>query len=144
MAYASIPDLYLQGFREEARGDLTDAHLAAALDAASTTIDGFLGQRYGQPLATWTPEITRWTVVLAVFELMTGPRGVSDDTPDYQALLDRRTSVLDFLKRAQRQDYHPVGLTPVTAPAGTSAQQPLVISFSVIDATGRTGTNRGW
>jgi hypothetical protein len=54
--------------------------------------------------STKAPEITRWTVVLAVFELMTGPRGLSSDTPDYQALLDRRTSVLDFLKRAQRVD----------------------------------------
>lgn len=144
MAYASISDLYLFGFREEARGDLTDAHLLAALDRASRVIDGHLGQRYGQPLATWTAEVTGWVATLAVYELMTGPRGLSSDSPDYQVLLDRRNGVIDFLRRAQRQDYHPVGLTPITAPSGTSAQQPLVISFSVIDASGRTGTNRGW
>lgn len=142
--YAAISDLYLYGFREEARGDLSDAVLNAALVSASTTIDGFLGQRFGYPLSTWTTEITRWTAVLATFELMTGPRGLSSDSPDYQVLQDRKNEVLDFLKRAQRQDYHPVGLVPVTAPPGTSGTQPLVISFSVIDANGRTGATRGW
>ena len=144
MAYATIPDLYLYGFREDARGDLTDAVLIAALDAASVMIDGFLGQRYGQPLATYTSEITRWTVVLATFELMTGVRGLSSDSPDYAVLLDRRDSVLDLLRRAQRQDYHPVGLVPVTAPPGITGTQPYVFSSSVIDASGRTGRNRGW
>lgn len=142
--YATIADLYLQGFREEARGDLTDAVLNTALASASTTIDGFLGQRYGYPLSTWTDEIRRWCVVLATFELMIGPRGLSSDSPDYDVLRNRADAVIDLLKRAQRQDYHPVGLVPVTAPPGTSGTQPLVISFSAIDGNGTVGARRGW
>lgn len=144
MPYASIPDLYLYGFREEARGDLTDAHLLAAIDKASTIVDGHLGQRFGQPLAAWTSEVTGWVAAIAVYDLMTGARGLSSDSPDYQVLLDRRTDALEFLRRAQRQDYTPVGLLPVTGPVGDTGIQPLVISFSVIDASGRTGSNRGW
>lgn len=142
--YAAIPDLYLYGFREEARGDLTDAVLNAALASASTTIDGFLGQRFGYPLTTWTDEIRRWCVWLAAFDLMTGPRGLSSDSPDYDVLKNRADAAIDMLRRAQRQDYHPTGLVPATPPPGTSGTQPLVISFSVIDGNGRTGSTRGW
>lgn len=143
MAYATISDLYLYGFREEARGDLADAHLLAALNDASSVIDGFLGQRFGKPLASWTPEITRWTVVLATFEIMRGPRGLSSESVDYQVLKDRADEVKDFLRRTQRQDYTPDGLVPVTGPSGTTGVQPLVISFSV-DMAGCQVTRRGW
>lgn len=142
--YAAITDLFLYGFREEARGDLTDAVLNAALAARSTTIDGFLGQRFGFPLSTWSTEITQWCCWLAAFDLMTGPRGLSSDSPDYQVLKDRHDAAIDMLRRSQRQDYHPTGLIPLTAPPGTSGTQPLVISFSVIDASGRCGDRRGW
>lgn len=141
--YASISDLYLQGFREEARGDLADSVLDAALSAASTLVDGHLGQRFGAPLTSWTPEIVQWVCAVATFQIMTGPRGLSSETPDYTVLRDRYEDAIKMLSRVQRQDYTPVGLVAV-APPGTSTLQPFVISSSVIDANGRRASSRGW
>lgn len=142
--YASISDLYLYGFREEARGDLADAVLNAHLAAASTKVDGFLGQRFGRPLATWTDEVTMWVCSIALYTIMTGPRGIGAESPDYTTLKDRHDDAIRMLGKAQRQDYHPVGLVPVTAPPGTSATQPLVIKRVTVDTMGGTGTSRGW
>lgn len=143
--YAAIADLYLYGFREEARGDLANAVLNAHLSAASTgPIDGHLGQRYGQPLASWTTEVTQWTAQIAAFT--TAPvRGIAVDTPDYQVLKGVFDNVMRTLGRVQRGDYSPVGLVPVTAPPGTQAYEPNVQSFSIVNlATGERGCNRGW
>ena len=126
--YASIADLYRYGFREEARGDLVDEVLTAHLVSASTVVDGHLGQRYGQPLSIWTNEVTHWVCQIATFTIMTGPRGVSEESPDIMSLKVSYDSAMQFLRRTQRQDYTPVGLTPLAAPSGTMAHQPLVLS----------------
>lgn len=141
--YATIPDLYVYGFREEARGEISDPVLNAHLAAASTKIDGYIGQRFGQPLATWTAEVVQWTCELAAFT-SAKVRGIGAESPDYQVLKDSHDAVERLLSRTQRQDYTPVGLVPVTPP-GPAGIQPSISSYSLVNiATGQRGPNRGW
>jgi hypothetical protein len=146
MAYATIPDLFAYGIREEARGTISDVVLSSSLQAASEMIDGYLVGRYGvgsMPLVSWGTEITTWCCWIASYILMSGPRGYSSESGIDPIIESRFQTARDMLARTQRQDYHPI-CTPRSA-QGTTATQPLVQSWSVINlATGGTGPRRGW
>jgi phage gp36-like protein len=143
--YAQISDLFLYGLREEARADIPDAVLTANLVSASAMVDGYLVGRYGvgsMPLVSWDTEITMWTAWIAVYLILSGPRGYAPNGAD-DNIRQRYDDAKAMLARTQRQDYHPI-LVPRTA-QGSTAIQPLVISYSVVNlATGATGANRGW
>lgn len=144
--YATIPDLFLYGLREEARADIPDAVLTASLVSASETADAYFRGRYGVgsvPLVSWSSEITRWVAWIAVYEIMSGPRGYSSEAGADSNIRLRWEDAHGFLGRTQRQDYHPT-LVPRNA-QGATAIQPLVLSSSVVNlATGCRGLNRGW
>jgi phage gp36-like protein len=146
MAYAEIADLFVYGLREEARADIPDATLTANLGAASDMVDGYLVGRYGpgsMPLLAWGTEITMWTAWIAVYLLMSGPRGYSSESGIDPIIETRYRDAKEMLARTQRQDYHPI-ITPRSA-QGTTATQPYVQSWSVINlATGGIGATRGW
>lgn len=134
--YATIADLYRYGFREEARGDLVDEVLTAQLVSASGEVDGYFEGRYGTgstPLLAWGEQVTEWTVRIAVYKIMTGPRGMSSDATDYASLRAGYDDAHGMLRRVQRQDYTPIGVTTRTA-QGSTGIQPLVLS----------NTPRGW
>lgn len=143
--YAQIADLFSYGLREEARADIPDSVLSANLIAASATVDGYLRGRYGEgsmPLLAWDTEITMWTAWIAVYLIMSGPRGYAANGVD-DNIRARFDDAHRMLARTQRQDYHPI-CTPRTA-QGSTAIQPLVQSWSVVNlATGATGASRGW
>ena len=146
MAYATIADLFVYGLREEARATIPDATLSANLAAASEMVDGYLVGRYGpgsMPLLQWSTEITMWTSWIAVYLLMSGPRGYSSESGIDPIIEGRYRDAKEMLARTQRQDYHPI-VTPRSA-QGTTATQPLVQSWSVVNlATGCIGPRRGW
>lgn len=146
MAYATIPDLYTYGIREEARATVPDAVLTSNLQAASEMIDGYLVGRFGPgsvPLASWGSEITTWTCWIAAYLVMSGPRGYSSESGIDPVIESRYQTARDMLARTQRQDYHPI-CTPQPA-RGNTATQPLVQSWSVVNlATGGIGPRRGW
>jgi phage gp36-like protein len=125
--YASITDLYRYGLNEQARGDLPDSVLTTALVTASANVDGHIGERFGAPLAQWTEEVTEWVCSIAMFKLMTGPRGMSSESGDYVVLKDRHDGAMSTLRRVQAQDYTPQGLVPQTS-SGIIGIQPLVLS----------------
>lgn len=144
--YASITDLMLYGFREEARVDIPDSTLNANLVAASNMVDGYLVGRFGpgsMPLTAWGTEITMWTAWIAAYLVMSGPRGYAPDGGPDELVIRRYEDAKAMLARTQRQDYHPE-CTPQQS-QGSTAIQPLVISFSVTNlATGARGLRRGW
>lgn len=134
--YATIADLYRYGFREEARGDLVDEVLTAQLISASGDVDGYMEGRYGTgstPLLSWGEQVTEWVVRIAVYKIMVGPRGIGSESPDYVSLRAGYDDAHALLRRVQRQEYTPIGLT-VRSAQGASGIQPLVLS----------NTPRGW
>lgn len=146
MAYADIADLFVYGLREEARATIPDATLASNLEAASSIVDGYLVGRGGPgsvPLLSWGDEVRMWTCWIATYLLMTGARGYSSESGIDPLILTRYEDAKGMLARTQRQDYHPI-LTFRSA-QGTTATQPLVMSWSVVNlATGCIGPRRGW
>jgi phage gp36-like protein len=144
--YATLQDLFTYGLRQEARADIPNAVLTAALTAASSVVDGYLVGRYGvgsMPLTAWSVEVTQWVCWIAAYQIMSGPRGFSSEGEDTN-LRERHDDAHRMLGRVQRQDYTPVGLTPQNA-QGSTGIQPLVISSSVVNlATGCRAGSRGW
>lgn len=124
--YSTLPQLFIFGFREDARGDASDEVLLAHLVAASGVVDGHLWQRYGTPFSSWTEEVTRWVCAIAALTTAT-VRGIGAETPDYLMLKDAHDRALSFLRRTQQQDYHPLGLVVAAGP-GAKGVQPLVLS----------------
>lgn len=134
--YASLDDLYLYGFPEEARGAITDDVLTAGLVSASADVDGYLEGRFGAgstPLVQWNEQITKWVCWIAACEILTGPRGMGASAPDYQVLRDRHQDAHRLLGRAQRQDYPLPGVAARGA-VGQTGLRPVVLS----------STSRGW
>lgn len=143
--YAEITDLYLYGLPEEARGNIANSVLTANLQAASSTVDGYLVGRYGvgsMPLVSWSVEVTQWACWIAVYEIMSGPRGFSSEAGADSNIRLRWEDAHRMLSRVQRQDYTPVGLVPQGA-QGSTAIQPLVLSWSA-GLDGCQVPRRGW
>lgn len=141
MTYASSTDLTTYGLPATALGTLSVATIGAALDAASKTVDSYLRGRYALPLVAWGTEITEATAIIAAYSLM-NVRGYNPASAADANLFDRYNSKILWLRDVQRQAAHP-DVTPA-ASQSPSHDQPYVISSSVIDAAGRTATNRGW
>ena len=140
--YAQVADLFRHGFPATARGRLTDAELEAAIESASGTADSYLRGRYSLPLLAWGDELTKFVCWIATFELMSGPRGFAAGSGGDSNIESRNEQATTWLRGVQAKNTHP----EVTPSGGQSPSydQPKVLSRSVISASGRTGTTRGW
>jgi phage gp36-like protein len=141
-AYATLNDLYAYGAPQTAFGSLSDATKNAALADASDEVDERFGGRYALPLITWSISITRYTAVIAAYNLLV-VRGYNPAAGADPAFETRYNRTLRDLELVQKQQLHPV-VTPQTT-QNTIYAQPTVISSSVVSMdTGSTDQNRGW
>lgn len=141
MSYATPTNLITSGLPATALGTLTAAQQQAALDNASAEVDSYLRGRYPLPLQAWGAEITMATCVIAAYNVM-NVRGYNPASGADVNLSDRYLNTIAWLRDVQKRAAHP-NVTPAYDPAPIYAQ-PVVISSSVVDATGRTGPSRGW
>jgi phage gp36-like protein len=146
MAYCGPADLVLVGWSSNAQGQLTVAQINAACQNASDYADGFFRARYGVgscPLLAWDSSITLAVAKIAVWYLVC----VRGFNPNGQADQNFRTQYEDadlFFNKVQRQQAHPQ-VTPAGSSANAGAQQPQLLSASVVDvSSGRKAPNRGW
>ncbi len=73
-SYAAPAQLVQLAINAVALGSITNADQQAALDAASTELDGYLASQYVLPLSSWGTDLTEHTCHIAAYRLM-GRRG---------------------------------------------------------------------
>jgi phage gp36-like protein len=88
VTYAALPDLIALAGRDEiisltdrdgATGDVVEAVGAAALDAATAEISGWLAARYAVPLSPVPPQVKDWCATAARYRLwLSSPQGPPD------------------------------------------------------------------
>lgn len=146
--YAEVDDFLRYGLKATAWGTATEGDVEAELDAASGVMDSFFNGVFALPLQSWPLEFRVCCCAIASYLLIVSPRGYNagaDQDQNLRKRYDDMTSVIDgqegYLRNVQRRILHPI---VVQAGADTALQQPYVISYSVVDANGRIGCNRGW
>jgi phage gp36-like protein len=140
--YATIAQFFTYGLPATARGNLTDDQINGALTSASGTADSKLRGVYSLPLLAWGSELTKYTCWIAAYELMTGVRGYNPAAGADPGIENRYVYAMTELDKVQRKATF-LDVTPSPGQSPTY-DQPLVISSSVVDMSGRTASNRGW
>lgn len=146
MAYCGPSDLVTVGWTANAQGQLTAAQINGACQNASDFADGFFRARYGVgscPLQMWDSSITLAVAKVAVWYLIC-IRGFNPNASADQNFRTQYNDAVAFFNSVQRQQAHPL-VTPQGSNTNPGAQQPQLISASVVDvSSGRTAPNRGW
>lgn len=147
MAYCGPSDLVMVGWSANAQGQLTVAQITQACANASDVADGYFRARYGVgscPLQAWDSSITLAVAKIAVWYLIC----IRGFNPNATADANFRTQYEDaiaFLNAVQRQQAHPNVTPQGSLTTNPGAQQPQLISSSVVDLSlGRRAPNRGW
>lgn len=146
MAYCAPADLVLVGWSANTQGQLNVAQITQACQNASDYADGFFRARYGVgscPLLAWDSSITLAVAKVAVWYLIC-IRGFNPNANADQNFRTQYDDAEKFFNNVQRQQAHPL-VTPAGSSANEGAQQPRLISTSVVDvSSGRRASNRGW
>jgi phage gp36-like protein len=114
-------------------------------EAASREVDGYLEARYGTgstPLLAFDTIIKSITGRIAAYKLLS----IRGYNPASGADLIIRQNYLDALSECEKigkQQLHPKVTIAVTGSAAR-AQQPTVITSSVVTMNGQTARTRGW
>lgn len=136
-------DLVRHGAPASALAPLTPDQKTAACEEASREVDARVGGRYGVdalPFVTWDTTITGITARIATYRLLS-VRGFNPAAAQDQLVVKNYDDAIKDCEKIQKQQLHPsVTLRAVSR----GADQPKVISSSVVDARGRTASNRGW
>lgn len=117
-SYATMTDLTRLGLPAAALEGIPTADQQAALDAASSTADGYLASRFKLPLTVWGDDLRRAVCQVAAYDLMT-TRGMAPDSPEAVLLGDRSKGAMAWLR-----DVADGRVTPVvteTAPAALTS-----------------------
>jgi phage gp36-like protein len=140
--YAALGDLTVYGMPATALGNLTTTQQTDALIAASSEMDSYFRGRYSLPFTAWGVEVTECCCKIAAYHLL-NIRGYNPASGADVNILNRYTAALMWLREVQRQAAHP-DVTPGSG-AVPSYNQPLVISYSVIDVqSGARAPSRVW
>jgi phage gp36-like protein len=140
-AYANLADLTVYGLPATSLGQTTVAQQQAAIDAASATVDNFFNGRYALPLLSWDLQTRMVTCWIAAYHMLSvrgyNPAAGADDN-----IRTRYEDAMLWLDKVQAKAAHPL-VTP--SPSQSPAfDMPVVITSSVIAASGAVGRSRGW
>lgn len=111
--YAEEADLALYGPASGALEDIDSATKEAALDAACDVANGYLGNAFVLPITAHGADLTRHVVAIAVWDLMTGVRGMNPDGSD-ETIRMRYDDAIRWLERVADGRLRPAGLVDST------------------------------
>lgn len=115
MAYATSSDLARLGVGSGATAGIAAGDITAALDAASSLADSYLGAQYTLPLVSWGDDLRRAVCMIAAYDVIAGNRGFNPENGDDTNLRLRYQDALDWLKRLADGSVVPGGVVDSTA-----------------------------
>jgi len=127
--YATTTDLTRLGLPAVALEGISSDDQQAALDAASSTADGYLASRFRLPLTAWGEDLTRAVCQIAAYDLMV-TRGMAPGSGEAELLGDRSRGALAWLR-----DVADGRVTPVV-----TETSPAVLGGARVESN----TPRGW
>lgn len=98
MAYATLQDLTRLGLPAAATAGLATEALQAALESASSLVDGYLAAGFNLPLASWGDDLTGHVCAVAAWQILR-TRGFD---PEGRADMAIRTSYEDAIGWLER------------------------------------------
>lgn len=96
-SYATPASLVQYGINAAALQPFTTQQQQAALDAASSVVDGYLGSRFQLPLVSWGEDLRRTVAIIAAFDLMMS-RGLDPNHQATQVLQQRYDSAVTWCR----------------------------------------------
>lgn len=100
-AYATQADFASLGLPAKATAGVPSSDIDAALEAASRTVDSYIGSRYDLPLLTWDLSVTMATCKVAAYELLSR-RGFSAASADSENVVKRYEQAIAWCRDVAR------------------------------------------
>ncbi len=132
MAYATRTDLDAMGYPSATLAGVSTTIQDAALDAASSLVDGYLVRRFTLPLSAWGDDLRRAVVHIAAWDLLCR-RGFRPGDGADEAVRMRYEDAMSWLKDVSAGRVEPQGVT--------DASPAVAESFGVVVVS---HPRRGW
>ncbi len=144
-AYVLRSELPRYGAPANALVSIDTAVQDAVCEEVSRRIDSYVRARYGNdslPFLVWDTLITSIAARLAVYELLV-TRGYNPAAGSDPNIERRYLYAVQECEKIQKQQLHPI-VTLQTTQIVAKAQQPTIITSSVVAQGGQTARTRGW
>lgn len=133
-SYATPADLKSLSLAAAALTGVDDPSIQAAIDAASSVADGYLGSRYTLPITGHGQDLTRAVCNIAAYDLLS-VRGYNPDPGGNDNIRQRYDDAIRWLERVSAGTVSPADIADSSPDANGSTSGPFVQQGRASDTT---------